>query len=66
MAKAGFHPISTRRYTDDLVAKLKAFPLALSEQPLEVEIIPYEQLWSVIMRVLEKNVKVRRGRRTTT
>ena len=62
MTKADFHPIRTERYTADLLAKLKSVPLELSEQPLEVEIIPYEDLWEMVMKLLERNSKIRRGR----
>ena len=62
MTKADFHPIRTERYTADLLKKLKSVPLELSEQPLEVEIIPYEDLWEMVMKLLERNSKIRRGR----
>ena len=62
MTKADFHPIRTERYTADLLTKLKSVPLELSEQPLEVEIIPYEDLWEMVMKLLERNSKIKRGR----
>ncbi len=36
--------------------KLRAIPLALSNQPLEVEVIPYEKLWELALRSLEKDI----------
>ena len=62
MTKANFHPIRTERYTQDLLKKLESVPLELSEQPLEVEIIPYEQLWEITMELLERNSNIKRGR----
>ncbi len=62
MTKAGFHPIRTERYTAELAEKLKGHPLELSDQPVEVEIIPYEHLWDLVMQVLERNSKIKRGR----
>lgn len=62
MTKAGFNPIRTERYVEDWLAKLKSVPLELSEQPLEVEIVPYEDLWEIIMNLLERNSKIKRGR----
>ena len=35
------------------IAKLKETPLDFSEQNLQIEIVPYEQLWSEIMDLLE-------------
>lgn len=55
MTRAEFHPIRTERYTAELLQKLKSQPLELAEQPFDVEIIPYEQFWELIMSLLEKN-----------
>ena len=60
--KAEFNPIRTERYTKDLYAKLQTVPLELSDQPMEVEIIPYEDLWEIILKLLERNSKIKRGR----
>jgi len=57
MTRADFHPIRTVRYTKDLRSKLDTTPVQLSEQPLEVEIVPYETLWDVVIRILERNNK---------
>jgi hypothetical protein len=62
MTKADFNPIRTERYTAELFEKLKTVPLELSEQPVEVEVIPYEHLWEMVLELLEKNDKVKRGR----
>jgi transcription antitermination factor NusG len=62
MTKAGFNPIRTERYVAGWLVKLKSVPLELSEQPLEVEIVPYEDLWEIIMKLLERNSKIKRGR----
>ena len=62
MSKSSFHPIRTERNTSKLFDRLKSVPLKLSEQPLEVEIIPYEKLWEIVMQLLEKNSQIRRGR----
>ncbi len=55
MTKADFNPIRTKRYTSELLKKLRSVPLELSEQPLEVEIVPYEDLWEMVMELLERN-----------
>ena len=57
MSKANFHPIRTAHYTKKLAQKLQSIPLELSEQPLEVEIVPYEHLWEIITTLLEQNAK---------
>lgn len=62
MTKADFHPIRTARYTSELQAKLKSYPLELAEQPFDVEIIPYEDFWELIMKLLEKNSGIARDK----
>ena len=62
MTKANFNSIRTERYTTELLKKLESVPLELSEQPLEVEIVPYEHLWEITLDLLERNSKIRRGR----
>ena len=53
MARADFNRIRTQRYTEALVAKLKSSPLDMSNQSIEVEIIPFEDLWGIILDMLE-------------
>ena len=62
MSKSNFHPARTERNTQKLVERLRAVPLKLSEQPLEVEIVPYEDLWEIVIDLLERNSQIRRGR----
>ncbi len=60
MSRANFHPVRTERYVDKIWQRLRSVPLELSEQPLEVEIIPYEDLWEIVMTLLERNSKIKR------
>jgi hypothetical protein len=55
MCRADFNPIRTRTYTHKLVEQLESKPLELAEQPIGLEIIPYETLWEIILTLLEKN-----------
>ena len=45
----GYHPISTQRHTAPLLKKMQAIPI-----PVEVEFVPYEWLWELIMEWLRK------------
>ncbi|NND34065.1 MAG: hypothetical protein HKN76_15860 [Saprospiraceae bacterium] len=45
MPKQHFHRVAVERHTKTLLAKLKSMPLAKANQPFEIEIIPYENLW---------------------
>jgi hypothetical protein len=54
MAKADFNPRKTERYTATLRAQLDEMPLHSIGGNIEVEVIPFEDLWEIIMRSLEK------------
>ena len=50
--KANFHPEAARRKTARYHQKLLNHPLEIAMQPREVEIIPFEQLWHIIIHYL--------------
>lgn len=52
MTKADFNPIRTERYTRDLRKQLTTITLAGSGENIEVEMIPFEVLWDIMMRAL--------------
>ena len=52
MAKADFNPIRTERYTAELRAELSRVKLAGSGENIEIEIVPFEVLWDVMMEAL--------------
>jgi hypothetical protein len=55
--KGNFHPFLTTKYTEDLYKKLKAKESKLAEFSLEVELIPYEDLWEMTMTMLGNQKK---------
>ena len=50
-----FHRAAVLRKTEKWHQKLKANPIELANQPHEVEIIPYEDLWDYIINFLENS-----------
>ncbi|MGB4846488.1 MAG: hypothetical protein WBP41_01145, partial [Saprospiraceae bacterium] len=50
MTKADFNPIRTERYTSDIYKQLEQVKLAGSGENIETEIIPYEVLWSIMLK----------------
>ena len=52
--KQHFHRVAVERHTRSLVAKLRAVPLEKINQPFEIEIIPYEQLWKMALESLDR------------
>lgn len=52
---ANFHPVRTKLHTSDLEAKLRAREMTVEELLGEVEVIPFHDLWDIILEVLEKN-----------
>ncbi len=52
MTKADFNPIRTERYTAELRKELGSVTLAGSGENIEVEIIPFELLWDIMVKAL--------------
>jgi hypothetical protein len=53
MTKADFNPIRTERYTADLRKQLGTVPLMGSGENIEIEMIPFEVLWDIMMKSLQ-------------
>lgn len=51
---SNFHPISTRRNASLFYDRLREMPLKLSPQRVEIEVIPYEDLWEIILEFLKR------------
>lgn len=54
VAKADFNPIRAERYAEKYHKVLINTPASISEQSNEIEIIPYEELWKILIKELEK------------
>jgi len=52
MTKADFNPVRTERYTHDLRKKLSRVNLAGSGENIEIEILPFEVLWDIMIKSL--------------
>jgi hypothetical protein len=63
MAKADFHPIKTERYTANLRKQLDLVPVTGSGGNIEVEIIPFEVLWDILMKAIQPVATPRRRSR---
>ncbi len=50
--EAGFHRQAVARKTERLLAQLREVPVEIANQPHEIEIIPYEDLWEMIFQSL--------------
>jgi len=50
---ANFHPVRVRNHTQTYWKKLQNASLTISEQSYEVEIIPYEDLWELVLEILD-------------
>lgn len=55
VGKYSFHPKRVKSYTQKDLWKLKSRPPEISSNVVEVEIIPYEHMWEMVMDILEKN-----------
>ena len=53
MAKADFNRIRTERYAEKYKVKLLTMPLNVADHGIEVEIIPYEHLWDMVLGLLD-------------
>jgi hypothetical protein len=52
MTKADFNPVRTDRYTADLRKQLSTVNLEGSGENIEIEIIPFEVLWEIMVKSL--------------
>jgi len=46
---SNFNPIATKRNAKRFVQRLSTVPFSISKQAAEIEIIPYEHLWEMIL-----------------
>ncbi len=53
---ASFHAEAVKRKTDKLFELLKENPLEIANQPHEIEIIPYEELWDMLLQRLDLKI----------
>jgi len=54
LPEAEYNPIRTKRYVSKYWKKLKENPLEISMQSTEVEIIPYEHLWEIVIEIISR------------
>ena len=51
---ANYHPVAVQRHVEKYYKKLLSTTLEISEQSSEIEIIPYENLWEMVLELMEK------------
>lgn len=61
VADAAFQPVDARRYTKEMHANQPASAQSANFQTIEIDVIPCNKLWKVIIEILEKN----KSRRTS-
>lgn len=59
LEKGGFHPVAVQRKAEPYYKKLLAVPLHKAKQDHDLEIIPFETLWSFILESLEPSRKTK-------
>ncbi len=52
---ANWHPLRVQRHVEKYYKRLIATPMEISDQSAEVEIIPYEHLWELVLEILERD-----------
>ena len=53
LEKGNFHPVGVQRHAKKYLAKLHEVPLEKSTAVLEMEIVPFDQLWEMAIEMLE-------------
>ena len=53
MPDAGYHPIRLQRHTKKYYTRMIEAPIVIQENSKDVEIIPYEHLWDIVIELLE-------------
>lgn len=59
--KANFHPVAARRKAAKYHQKLLDHPLEMAMQAIEIEIIPFQQLWHIIIHYLRSPKRKRKN-----
>lgn len=54
IVEADFHPLAAKRKTTELRKKLEKVPFEATKQVLEVEVLPYEDLWDLALESLDR------------
>ena len=57
LPEAEYHPLRTERYVKKYEKKLRENPFKISFKSIDVEIIPYEDLWDIIIEILGRQSK---------
>jgi len=52
MPDSAYHPIKLQREADKYYQRLVAAPMIIAENSKEVEVIPYEHLWEIVIELL--------------
>lgn len=60
--EAQFHKAGAMRKANSYLEKLKAHPLEISLQTSEVEIVPYEDLWTLVLDTVDNKFVKTKGR----
>lgn len=60
LAKADFNPKRAQRYAQKYVDRLSTTEMNLNEYSTEIEIIPYEDLWQIILGLTEGKKHIRK------
>ena len=53
LPKGNFNRIGVERKSKALVEKLKSVPLEVARQSVDIEIVPYEDLWEIVLDMLD-------------
>ena len=62
--ESNYNRIALERNTKDLFKKLKTKPLEVASKPIEMEIIPFEMLWKMVLESLDRKLmRDRKGAR---
>ena len=56
LPNSNFNKIAAIRKTEPLLRKLKSVPLEIAEQRSEIEFIPYEDLWEMVLESLDNKI----------
>lgn len=58
---SNYHPIALKRNTKSLLNKLSETQYSYSDNPAEIEVIPYENLWEIVLEILRKKQNKKRA-----
>lgn len=63
LPKCDFHRVAVERKSKKILTKLQSVPLEVARQSAEIEIVPYEDLWEIVLDMLDMKFHIPKNKK---